>query len=199
MDMIEGAEWVVFAIFLVAVLVGTYLVVSVQGDMLVEEDIGDNDDDQAADLFVDLIEKTRRSMVIHDDGNYSTKSIYNNDRVIDAIRNRLQKKRGIKVRCFFNDKDEPLKLLDLARSEECRGRILIWYAKGERPSQDIHYKIVDGGKLVHLSLHAHGASERGFVLRKAHWWWALGTRRRISRPYRDHFRAGIRDATVAVA
>ena len=198
MDTIEGVEWVVVAIFLVAFLVGIYLVVSVQGDLRVEEEIGDNGDDQAADMFVALIGQTCRRIDIHDDGNDSTASVYNNDQVMDAIRDRIRQRR-IEVRCLFNDEDQPLKLLGLARSEECRGHIRVWYAKGDRPDQDIHYKVVDKGNLVHLSLHAHGASERSFVLRKAPWWWARATRRRISKSYLDHFMHGLRDAVEATA
>ncbi len=197
MDMIEGAEWVVVTIFMVAFLVGTYLVLSVQGDMRVQDESGNNDDDRAAEIFVNLIKDTRRRIVIHDDGNHSPESVYNNDQVMIAIQEGIRQ-RGIEVHCLFNDKDQPLKLLDLARSEEGRGHILVWYAKGERPLQDIHYKIVDGGKLVHLSLHEHRASERGFVLRKAPRW-AIGTRRRISRSYLDHFQHGLRDAVQANA
>ena len=86
---------------------------------------------------------------------------------------------------LFNDREE-LKLLELADGE-CRNNISIWYAGGDRPENDVHYKIVDGGRLVHLSAHAHGASERSYVLRKAEPWWAARTRRRISRPYLEHF------------
>ena len=197
MDMIEGAEWIVVTIFLVAFLVGTYLVVSVQGDMRVHDESGENDDDQAADMFIALIKQTRRRIVIHDDGNDSPESVYNNDQVMVAIRDRIRQ-RGIEVRCLFNDEEQPLKLLDLARSEECRGHILVWYMKGDRPDQDIHYKIVDDGKLVHLSRHEHRASERGFVLRKAPRW-AMGTHRRISKSYRDHFQHGLRGAVQAIA
>ena len=104
MDMIEGAEWIVVTIFLVAFLVGTYLVVSVQGDMRVHDESGENDDDQAADMFIDLIKQTRRRIVIHDDGNDSPESVYNNDQVMVAIRDRIRQ-RGIEVRCLFNDKE----------------------------------------------------------------------------------------------
>ena len=183
--MIQGAEWIVVAIFATASLAGLFLVVSAQGDMRLREEAGENDDDQAAAMLIDLVNKARSSLVIHDDGNDSAESVYNNDGVVDAIRDRIRQRRRLKVKCLFNDREE-LKLLELADGE-CRNNISVWYAGGDRPDNDIHYKIVDGGRLVHLSAHAHGASERGYVLRKAEPWWAARTRRRISRPYLEHF------------
>ena len=183
--MIQGAEWIVVAIFATASLAGIFLVVSAQGDMRLREEAGENDDDQAAAMLIDLVNKARSSLVIHDDGNDSAESVYNNDAVVAAIRDRIKQRRRLEVMCLFNDREE-LKLLELADGE-CRNNILIWYASGDRPENDIHYKIVDGGRLVHLSTHAHGASERGYVLRKAEPWWAARTRRRISRPYLEHF------------
>ena len=185
MEMIQGAEWVVVAIFLTATLAGLFLVVSAQGDMNLREETGENDDDQAAAMLIDLINKTRNSLVIHDDGNDSDESVYNNDQVVAAVRDRIQQRRRLKVKCLFNDRDK-LKLLELADGE-CKGNISIWYASGDRPKNDIHYKIVDGGRLLHLSAHEHGAGERGYVLRRAEPWWAARTRRRISGPYLDHF------------
>ena len=185
MEMIQGAEWVVVAIFLTASLAGLFLVVSAQGDMNLREETGENNDDQAAAMLIDLINKTRHSLVIHDDGNDSSESVYNNDQVVAAIRDRIQQRRHLRVKCLFNDREE-LKLLGLADGE-CKNNISIWYACGERPRNDIHYKIVDGGRFLRLSAHEHGASERGYVLRKAEPWWAARTRRRISRPYLEHF------------
>lgn len=185
MEMIQGAEWVAVAILLTASLAGLFLVVSAQGDMHLREEAGENDDDQAAAMLIDLINKARNSLVIHDDGNDSGESVYNNDRVVAALRERIRERHRLEVKCLFNDREE-LKLLELADGE-CRNNISIWYAGGERPEHDIRYKIVDGGRLVHLSAHEHGASERGYVLRKAEPWWAARTRRGISRPYLEHF------------
>ena len=189
-NVIAGAEWFVLVIFLGGLLWSAYLVVSVQGDMLVDDTVrGLNNDAQAAEMFLDLIRKTRRSIVIHDDGNDSQESVYNNDRVMAAFRDGIQK-HGIQVRCLFNDA-EPIKLLDLAR--EFPDNVSIWYVEGDRPTPDIHYKVVDGGRLVHLSEHQHRVSERGFVLRDGKWA-TSGTRRRISRAYREHFDYSLRDA-----
>ena len=133
MEMIQGAEWVVVAIFLTATLAGLFLVVSAQGDMNLREETGENDDDQAAAMLIDLICKTRNSLVIHDDGNDSDESVYNNDQVVAAVRDRIRQRRRLKVKCLFNDR-ERLKLLELADGE-CKGNISVWYASGDRPKK----------------------------------------------------------------
>ena len=197
MDIVQGAEWLVLAVLFAAVIICAYLALSAQPDMALVEERDENDDDQAAEMMIDLINKTRHSLVIHDDGNDSPQSVYNNDRVIAALRQRIRQRPRIAVECLFNDRDD-LKLRRLAETSH-RPNIKIWYATGGRPENDLHYKIVDGGKLVHLSSHAHGASERGYVLRKAEPWWAIPTRRRISAEYRRHFEHGVAHADPAPA
>ncbi len=196
MDMIQGAEWVVVAIFIGGFLVSAFLVLSVQGDLRLQEESGLNTDEQAKAMFIELLRQTRRRIDIHDDGNDFADSMYNCPEVIGALRERINE-RNIKVRCLFNDADQPLELLKLARSEEFGGSIEIWYLNGGRQEPDTHYKIVDSGRLVHLSRHEHGASERGYRLRKALRWWEIKTRHRISKQYRDHFEYGLKNAVQA--
>jgi len=196
MDMIQGAEWIVLAILAAGFLISVYLLASVQGDLRLLEVSGRNTDEQATEMFIDLLNQTRRRIDIHDDGNDFPGSMYNSPMVIDVMRERIRK-HNIKVRCLFNDADQPLQLLNLANTEECGGHIEIWYLRGGRQEPDIHYKIVDGGRLVHLSRHDHGVSERGFRLRKALRWWELKTRHRISKQYRDHFEQSLKSAFQA--
>ena len=197
MDMIQGSEWIIIAILVVGFIISAYLVLSVQGDLTVLETSGTNTDEEAAKIFIDLVNQTDRQIDIHDDGNYFPASIYNDQKVMDTLRNGITR-RNIKVRCLFNDADPHLELFKLASSEGFRSAIEIWRLNGDRPERDTHYKIVDGGRLVHLSSHAHGASERGFRLRKAQEWWKLQTRKRISKQYRDHFENGLRNAVQVV-
>ncbi len=196
METIQGAEWVVLTITAAGFLISAYLVVSVQGDLRLREESGLNTDEQATTMFIDLLNQTRRQIDIHDDGNDFEGSMYNSPRVMAALQERIRK-HNIKVRCLFNDADQPLKLLELARSQEFRGHVKIWYLNGGRQEPDTHYKIVDSGRLVHLSRHEHGASERGYRLRRASRWWECRTRHRISKQYRDHFEHGLKNAAQA--
>lgn len=190
--MIEGVEWLIVAIFVIAFLVSVYLIVSVQGDVRLKLEHGENTDEQATKMFIDLIESTRKSIVIHDDGDDSTKSMYNSAEVIDAIERQIKKHPNLQVKCWFNDRED-IKLVNLADGIYAEN-FEIWYSEGERPDNDIHYKIVDGGRLVHLSRHEHGASEREYFLRRAEMPLAIGTRKRISREYLAHFENGIAQA-----
>ena len=196
MDMIQGAEWIVVAILVAGFLTSVYLIASVQGDLRMREESGLNTDEQATTMFIGLLNQTRRRIDIHDDGNDFAGSMYNSPEVIGALRERIQE-RNIKVRCLFNDADQPLELLNLARTDEFGSHIEVWYLRGGRQEPDTHYKIVDGGRLVHLSRHARGAGERGYRLRKALRWWEFHTRYRISKQYRDHFEHGLKDAVQA--
>ncbi len=196
MEMIQGAEWIVVAILAACILISAYLVASVQGDLWFREESGLNTDEQATEMFIDLVNQTRRQIDIHDDGGDLADSMYNSRVVMDALRDRIRE-RNIKVRCLFNDADQPLELLTLARSEEYGNRIEIWHLGGGRREPDTQYKIVDSGRLVHLSRHAHGASRSGYRLRKALRWWEFKTRNRISKQYRDHFEHGLKNAVQA--
>lgn len=196
MDMIQGAEWIVVAILAAGFLTSVYLIASVQGDLRLREESGLNTDEQATAMLIRLLNQTRRRIDIHDDGNDFSGSMYNSPEVIGVLREQIQK-RNIKVRCLFNDADQPLELLNLARTEEFGSHIEVWYLRDGRQEPDTHYKIVDGGRFVHLSRHAHGASERGYRLRKASGWWEFKTRHRISKQYRDHFEHGLKSAVQA--
>ncbi len=196
MAMIQGPEVIVIAIVASTFLLCVYLVTTVQGDLNLEDVSGPNSNKNAIELFIDLVNETRTQIEIHDDGNDFAHSIYNNPGVIEAIRKGVRD-RNIKVRCLFNDKDEPLKILELARSEEFRRNIEIWYVHGGRQEPDTHYKIVDGGKLVHTSYHKHHEEERSYRLLRATSLLDFRTRKRISERYRDHFAYNLQNATRA--
>ena len=190
---IDVLQWIVVGIFVVGFAISVCLVASVQGDLLVDDARrGADDNAEATDVLLSLIDSADRKIIIHDDGNCSPESVCNNPDVLDALRQRIAE-HGIEVKCLFNDADPNLGVLDLAR--EFTDKVFVWHLEGERPGRDIHYIIVDDGKLVHLSEHAHGSDERDYVLRKANQRWAPwlspGTRSRISKPYMDHFHRGV--------
>ena len=188
---IDWLDWIVVAIFTIGILVSAHLLVNAQGDLLVDDTIrGTNDDNDATNIFLYLVSTARKSIIIHDDGNNSPDSVYNNPDVIEAMRRGIQRY-GVNIKCLFNDDSDELAFMALAR--EFPNNVAVWYWDGERPERDIHYKIIDGGKLVHLSIHAHDSNEREYVLRQADKWWvAKGTRRRISKAYREMFDRGVK-------
>ena len=187
---LDPVVWIVGSIFLAGTLIGWYFVLSVQGDMLVDDTKrGVNSNEEAVAMFLDLVRQARKSIDIHDDGDNTKGTVYNNQEVLDSLRRGFEV-HDLRVRCLFND-NEPIALADLAR--EYPDNLAIWYARAERPENDTHYKIVDDGMLVHLSQHRHRDSERRYAIRKGKRW-APGTRRRISRAFREHFEHGLADA-----
>lgn len=194
MEFIQGGEWIIVIFSAVTIFVCICILVSVQGDMKPEKR-GVNTNEQATSMFIDLLKKTRRTIDIHDDGNDFEDSMYNNDEVISTMRDCLD--RGVTIRCLFNDKERSLKILELVVSGNYGDRIRVNYLKSSRPDHDTHYKIVDGGRFVHLSNHAHGDDEREYRLRDASGWWEVMTRKRISKRYSDRFEYGLNDSVQA--
>ena len=181
-----------------------YLAVTIQGDLKLEDVSGSNSNEDAINLFIDLINETRKQIEVRDDGNDFSGPIYNDPDVPDvdvpdvkeAIRTGIRE-RNIKVRCLFNDKDQPVKILELACSEECRANIEIWYVRGGRQEPDAHYKIVDSGKIVHTSYHRHHEEKRSYRMFKATGLFDFRTRQRICERYRDHFEFCLQNAIRA--
>ena len=73
-------------------------------------------------------------------------------------------------------------------------RLEIRYNPGQGPERDVHYKIIDGGRMGYLSLHAPGSNERKYEFfecsRASEW-----TRRRL---LGDHCEKFERDFSAAV-
>ena len=192
--MIEGLEWLLVAILVIAFLVSAYLIASVQGDLYVSVERGESNDDQATAMFIDLLKQTRHNIIIHDDGDNSPGSMYNRQDVICAIKSQIEMYGNLRIKCLFND-EENLKILEIADGKY-KVNFEIWYSKDHRPNDDIHYKIVDGGRLVHLSKHEHGAGESEYILRSVKTCFAHATRKRISEEYVSHFNAGVSRAKL---
>lgn len=120
---------------------------------------GWNDPTLVERFFAYILKVVRRELIIHDDGDDSVGSIYNSDRVVEALRARLKQTVGFRVRVLFNFRQE-LEVNKLAT--EFPGRVEIRYRNGERAEGDIHYKIVDGGKAGYLSRHSVGDEKREY-------------------------------------
>lgn len=142
-------------------------------------------------MFIDLVQNTRRSIIIHDDGN---NSMYNRADVLFAVEQQIKKYPKLQIKCWFKYKED-IRFLELADGQ-FRKNFEIWHSTCSRPDDDVHYKIVDEGRLVHLSRHAQGAREREYMLRRAEMRFARGTRKRISEAYVAHFERGLTQAEL---
>lgn len=145
----------------VVVIVCVIIVWRTQGLLSVRVTRGVNDDDTAAAMFICLVNEVENEMVIHDDGDNTDDSIYNNDKAIEAVRKRLQEQEDLTIKCFFNKKEE-IKMASLR--EQFPGRFVVRHRQGERPDDDIHYKIIDDGRKGYLSVHDLGRCDRKYEL-----------------------------------
>ena len=117
-----------------------------------------NSDDVAVEHFMSLLNEAEDGMVVYDDGNDMEGSIYKSARVIDAVRLKLTDNPAFKLSCHFNF-DESLPFTQ--QLGVCSG-VRISTGRGVRPDDDVHYKIIDGGRKAHLSRQALASKERRF-------------------------------------
>ena len=157
---------------------------------------GVNDDEAAAMMFIDVLKQAERTLVIYDDGNKMGRSVYDNERVIEAVRNHLSCNEALVIRCLFNDKED-IDLVQQMQSEH-PARFRVWYRSGPRPQGDVHYKIADDGVIGHLSSHGYAQPERRFKLLDGS---AAKprTRKMALGKYLERFETDIRDHAMAAA
>ena len=115
-----------------------------------------NDNAEAMVRFVETLEYANSELLIHDDGDKVEGSVYDDDSVIQAVRDRLAECPNLRIRCLLNFKED-VKVAKL--SEEFNERFQVRYLH-QRPVGDIHFKIADHGKWAYLSTHRQGALER---------------------------------------
>lgn len=152
---------------------------------------GRNDETAAATTFTDILGRSEKTLIIHDDGDKAEGTVYDNPVVIDAVRRQLADNQALRIRCLFNDRKD----LDLVRQmrSEYPDRFSVRYRTGARPPGDIHYKIADDGTIGHLSSHEHGQPDRKFKVldcsdaKKR-------TRKRVFGKYIDQFENGFAEA-----
>ena len=117
-----------------------------------------NDDDSAVRSFLGMLNEALDSLIICDDGDDSDGSLYNNHRVIVAVRDKLGHNPAFGLRCLFNCDDNVLFRRELANGRRVQVRIL---GSGE-PLDGIHDKVIDGGTKASLSRHALGSKQRRY-------------------------------------
>ena len=132
-----------------------------QGYLAVTVGRGCNDDSSAREMFLDLVRDAEKRIVIHDDGDDTVTSLYNDDEVVEAVKRRLQSEHELEVKCLFSRKED-IKM-SLLQGDFPR-RFQVHYREGPRPDSDIHYKIIDEGKKGYLSVHRVGSTEREYEM-----------------------------------
>lgn len=126
---------------------------------------GVNDDKEAVSRFVEVVQHAERDLIVHDDGDNMSDTIYNREDVIEAVDQQMAKHGELAVKCLFNTRAKLAMVEQL--SERYPSRFHVRYSRWpwKRPTFDVHYKIADDGAIGHLSHHDFGAAERYFEVR----------------------------------
>lgn len=124
---------------------------------------GDNNDPQAVESFVWLIGEARESIETFDDGDKAKGSIYESPEVVEALTEKLRNNPNFAVTSYFNGPATEL-LFYSAFADHPRVQIHAGLEPepAERPEGEIHYKIVDGGRLGYVSSHSYSGQEREY-------------------------------------
>ena len=117
-----------------------------------------NDDDSVVSNFIELLDEAHTSMIVYDDGNDMDGSVYNDSRVIDAVRRKLRSNPDFALQCLFNCDEDVRLRKEFAHEPQVDIRTRPDMG-GERKT---HYKIIDGGMKAYLSRHELGSSQRRF-------------------------------------
>ena len=115
----------------------------------------ENNNQFAIKSFVGLLEAAENHISIYDDGNKMDGSIYENEEVIQKVKDKLEGNSDFWVQCSFNEKEGTMFV------EEFRGHERVMIKLRERPALGLaHYKIIDDGKKAYLSWHDPGSENR---------------------------------------
>ena len=119
---------------------------------------GIHGDNSVVTNFIELLDQARTSMIVYDDGNDMDRAVYNDSRIIDAVRSKLQSNPDFELKCLFNCNDD-VKFRKAFRGEP---RVDIRTRSDVRPERRTHYKIIDAGMKAYLSRNELGSSQRRF-------------------------------------
>ena len=119
----------------------------------------ENDDEEAVQQALSLTEGAKKEIEMFDDGDLSDefKSLYNDDRFVDLLKNKLSDP-TFRVRAFFNDGDPSLKFISEFKHHK---QVEIYKLKPNKPRTNAsHYRLIDGGIKGVISRHGQGVGKR---------------------------------------
>ena len=117
---------------------------------------GQNDDESTRKKLIELLDMTKEEIVIFDDGD---RVLYDDEILVKAFEDKIKEELpGFKVRCCFNRPEMTL----FRKVLEKYGNVEIKCGDGRtnRPSNEVHFKIVDNGLAGYLSIHAADSPNR---------------------------------------
>lgn len=113
-----------------------------------------NDDEYAFRRFLELLEEAKHSMLVYDDGDATSESLYERQEVVEAIQAKLEATPKFEMVFLFNLHQNTL----VRKTFENDDHVKI-YQRPENDQRRVHYKIIDGKK-AYVSRHALGSNIR---------------------------------------
>ena len=120
-----------------------------------------NADNVAKGEFLRLLQSASVEMIVYNDGNRITDSIYDQPEIVEAVKEKLLTHPEFTMRCLFNEPDGELLFMKEFRTSSS---VEIKRRKRDVAPHPTHYKIIDGGRRAYLSKHVPGSSERRYKL-----------------------------------
>lgn len=156
----EPAVWVTvnsLITVVAAVICGMFLREAAEATNTLKRRLPPNDNKSAEDWFLRMLSRTRREVVMYDDGDPGT--LYDSPEVVEAIKKKVRELPHFKVRCMLNFGSGKT-LFEREFADE--NRVKIYSRKGSRERR--HYKLFDN-RAAYVSHHARGHNaRRRFVL-----------------------------------
>lgn len=155
------ATVIAYSLAIGSVLLSVGILVAAIGRMGVRRLTGLNDADTSKRYFLLLLSQARHTMIVYDDGDKVQDSVYYDDKVLQAIDQKLREDSDFRMQCLFNcpvpqplhERFEGQKRID-ARTT----------GTGDKGPRDTHLKIIDDGRMAYLTRHEFGSPTRPYEL-----------------------------------
>ena len=115
-----------------------------------------DDNNSVVSNFVELLDEASSSMILYDDGDDTDGAVYNDSRVIDAVRRKLRSNPDFELPCLFNCNDDVKFRKEFANEPQVDIRTRCYMGRERK----VHYKIIDGGTKAYISRHELGSNHR---------------------------------------
>ncbi len=152
----------VVAIYTVAIggaIFVAYLIVQDVVQMGVRMEQGKNNVETPKTYLLHMLDAAESQITIFDDGDKVNDSLYEDSSIVNAFVQKRQAVPGFAIACYFNNpRQTPFR-------DALEGQPGVTICTGDgtkREGYEVHYKIIDGGKMGYLSRHEEHSLARRF-------------------------------------
>ena len=150
-----------YSLVIIVVTLSVALLVFHTGKMGARRLTGLNDPAITKSYFLLLLNQAQTEMIVYDDGNDVSDSVYTDDEVLAAIDKKFNEQPRFTMRCLFNcPVPEPLQSRFVHESRlDARSTQL-----GKSAPRDAHLKVIDSGRMAYLTKHEFDSTTRSYEL-----------------------------------